>query len=303
MNYSRILDEIKAICPHSFIRLAEPMANHTFIQTGGNADIYIKPENVEEVQKITRYSFIKRIPLTILGYGTNVIIRDRGIRGIVMILDNLNEIKVYENEIKAESGASIIDVSKAALKHHLSGMEFACGIPGSVGGALMMNAGAYGGEISFVLKKAKVITMSGDLRTLDESDFQFGYRRSIFEKENYMVLEAIFQLEKGSSMQIQEKMDRFTSLRQQKQPLEYPSCGSVFKRPPNCFAGKLISDSGLQGKRIGGAEVSTKHAGFIVNVNHATSTDYLHLIQYIQETVKRKYNIEIETEVKIIGEE
>lgn len=298
-----ILDEIRAICPHTFLRLDELMANHTFIQTGGNADIYIKPENVEEVQKITRFAYFKRIPLTILGYGTNVIIRDSGIRGIVMNLDNLNEIKVHENEIKAESGASIINVSKVARNHHLSGMEFACGIPGSVGGALMMNAGAYGGEIAFVLNKAKVMTMSGDLLTLDKSDFQFGYRTSIFEKEKYMVLEAIFHLEKASLVQIQEKMDRFTSLRQQKQPLEYPSCGSVFKRPPNHFAGKLISDSGLQGKRVGGAEVSTKHAGFIVNVNHATSTDYLHLIQHIQETVKSKYNIEIETEVKIIGEE
>ncbi|MFP5110674.1 UDP-N-acetylmuramate dehydrogenase, partial [Neobacillus sp. C211] len=247
MNYSQIFDEIKEICPHAFLRLDEPMANHTFIQTGGNADIYIKPENIEEVQKVTRYSFLKRIPLTILGYGTNMIIRDKGIRGIVMNLDNLNKIKVNDNEIKAEGGASIIDVSRVALKHHLSGIEFACGIPGSVGGALIMNAGAYGGEISFVLKKSKVMTMSGKILILNELEFQFGYRTSVFEKEKYIVLEAIFSLEKADKGQIQEKVERFTFLRNEKQPLEYPSCGSVFKRPPNHFAGKLISDSGLQG--------------------------------------------------------
>ncbi|MEH7515591.1 UDP-N-acetylmuramate dehydrogenase [Gottfriedia acidiceleris] len=298
-----LLNEIRAICPQTFIRLNEPLANHTFIQTGGNADIYIKPKNVEVVQKITKYSFNNKVPLTILGNGTNVIIRDNGIRGIVMNLDELNKIKVHENEITVESGAHIIEVTKVARNHHLSGIEFACGIPGSVGGALIMNAGAYGGEIAFVLKKAKVLTMSGDLLTIDKSDFQFGYRTSIFEKERYIVLEAIFQLEKASSELIQEKMDRFTSLRQEKQPLEYPSCGSVFKRPINHFAGKLISDCGLQGKRVGGAEVSKKHAGFIVNVDLATSTDYLDLIRFIQETVKNKYKIDIETEVKILGEE
>jgi len=303
MKDSQIFDELKEICPHAFLRLAEPMASHTFIQIGGNADIYIKPENVEEAQKITRYSFLKKIPLTLLGYGTNVIIHDKGIRGIVMNLDNLNKITVYENEIKAESGVSIINVSKTALKHHLSKMEFACGIPGGVGGALIMNAGAYGGEISFVLKRAKVMTRSGKVLILNESEFQFGYRTSVFEKEKYIILEAIFNLEKADKVQIQEKMEKFTFSRNITQPLEYPSCGSVFKRPPGHFAGKLISDSGLQGKRIGGAEVSTKHAGFIVNVNHATSTDYLELIKYIQDTVKRKFNIQMETEVKIVGEE
>ncbi|MFO1443873.1 UDP-N-acetylmuramate dehydrogenase [Bacillus sp. Bva_UNVM-123] len=303
MNDSQVFDDIKEICPHAFLGLNESMANHTFIQMGGNADIYIMPKNLGEAQKITRYSFLNKIPLTILGYGTNVIIRDKGIRGIVMNLNNLNKITVSGNEIKAESGASIIDVSQTALKHHLSGMEFACGIPGSVGGALIMNAGAYGGEISFVLKRAKVMTRSGKILILSKSEFQFGYRKSVFEKEKYIVLEAILTLEKADHVEIQERMERFTSLRNKKQPLEYPSCGSVFKRPLGHFAGKLISDSGLQGIRIGGAEVSTKHAGFIVNVNHASSTDYLELIQYIQETVKRKFNVEMETEVKIVGEE
>ena len=167
----------------------------------------------------------------------------------------------------------------------------------------MMNAGAYDGEISFVLKRAKVLTRSGEYLILNDTDFQFGYRTSIFEKEMYVILEATFLLEKSDSIVIQKKMDNFTCLRKQKQPLEYPSCGSVFKRPPNQFAGKLIADSGLQGKRIGGAEVSRKHAGFIINVDHATSTDYLLLIRHIQETVKEKFGIQIETEVNILGED
>jgi UDP-N-acetylmuramate dehydrogenase len=303
MNYLKEYNELTAICPKTYIKYSEPMENHTFIQTGGIADIYIKPKHINDVQKIIRYAKMNEIPLTVLGFGTNVIIRDKGIRGIVMNLEYLNDITVNENEIIAGCGASIIDVSRTALKHSLSGLEFACGIPGSVGGALVMNAGAYGGEISYVLKNAKAITLSGDILVLNESEFEFGYRKSIFQKENYIILEATFQLINSDPAEIREKMDTFTALREEKQPLEYPSCGSVFKRPPNNFAGKLISDSGLQGTRVGGAEVSKKHAGFIVNVNHATSTDYLKLIQQVKETVKQNFDINLETEVKIIGEE
>ena len=190
-----------------------------------------------------------------------------------------------------------------ALQHQLSGLEFACGIPGSVGGAVMMNAGAYGGEISLVLKGATIMTRLGVIMYISNSDFQFGYRTSLFEEKKYIILEATFLLKRSNPSLIRKKMETYTILRKQKQPLEYPSCGSVFKRPPNQFAGKLIFDSGLQGMKIGGAEVSMKHAGFIVNVDHATSADYLVLIQYIQETVKNKYAIQLETEVKILGED
>ncbi|KXZ20537.1 UDP-N-acetylenolpyruvoylglucosamine reductase [Bacillus nakamurai] len=303
MDYFQVLMALRDINHNMYIGISEPMANHTFIQTGGKADIYVKPENEEEAKKIVKYAFNKKIPITIIGNGSNVIIRDGGIRGIVMNLDNLNTISVEENKIIAQSGASIINVSQTALSYQLSGLEFACGIPGSVGGAIKMNAGAYGGEISDVLVGAKVLTMTGDILELNKSNFQFGYRTSIFEKENFIVLEAKFRLKKDKSIYIKEKMDVFTRLRQQKQPLEYPSCGSVFKRPPNHFAGKLIVDSGLQGVRIGGAEVSNKHAGFIVNVDNATSSDYLTLIQIIKNTVKDKFSIEMETEVQIIGEQ
>ena len=298
-----LMNEIQMKCKNTSIMLSEPLWRHTFIQTGGVADVFVEPKNIEEAQMIIQYAYEKKIPLTTLGYGTNVIIKDKGIRGIVINLNYLNKITVNGQEIRAGSGARITEVSKMALQHHLSGLEFACGIPGSVGGALMMNAGAYGGEISLVLKSAKVMTLSGVIMNINDSDFQFGYRTSIFEKEKQIILEATFLLEKSNPLLIQEKMETYTFLRKKKQPLEYPSCGSVFKRPPNQFAGKLISDSGLQGMKIGGAEVSTKHAGFIVNVNHATSTDYLLLIHYIQETVKNKFAIQLETEVKILGED
>lgn len=284
------------------LKTSEALSKHTFIRLGGVADLYIQPSTTNEVQAVVAYAAKQGIPLTILGYGTNVIIRDGGIRGIVLNMNRLNAIRVDGNVIAAQCGASIIEVSRTARDHRLAGLEFACGIPGSVGGALMMNAGAYGGEVSFVLKTAKALTRSGEFLDLNEGEFDFGYRSSIFEKEHYMVLEAVFELVSDDLAAIQEKMDRFTALREDKQPLEYPSCGSVFKRPPNMFAGKLIQDSGLQGLRIGGAEVSTKHAGFIVNVDHATSTDYLNLIDHIKQTVKKQFQVELETEVKIIGE-
>ncbi len=278
------------------------MAEQTFIRMGGLADLYVQPSTMEEVQRIAELAWTYQIPLTVLGYGTNIIIRDGGIRGLVMNMNRLNEVKIDGNIITAQCGASLIEVSRTARDCRLSGLEFACGIPGSIGGALIMNAGAYGGEVSFVLKEAAALTKAGKLIRLKKGEFEFGYRSSIFEKEGHTVLEAVFQLEEGELDSIQEKMDHFTLLREQKQPLEYPSCGSVFKRPPNLFAGKLIQDSGLQGVRIGGAEVSTKHAGFIVNIDRATSTDYLQLIEHVKKTVKEKFQVELETEVKIIGE-
>jgi UDP-N-acetylmuramate dehydrogenase len=293
---------LKEVCPQLDFTVSELMADHTFIRMGGIADMYVQPSTIEEVQHIAELAYTHQIPLTVLGYGTNIIIRDGGIRGLVMNMNRLAEIQIEENIIKAQCGASLIEVSRTARDRKLSGLEFACGIPGSIGGALIMNAGAYGGEVSYVLKQATALTKTGKLITLKEGEFQFGYRSSIFEKEGHTVLEAVFQLEPADLDSIQAKMDQFTALREQKQPLEYPSCGSVFKRPPNLFAGKLIQDSGLQGYRIGGAEVSTKHAGFIVNIDHATSTDYLQLIEHVKKTVKAKFNVELETEVKIIGE-
>lgn len=298
-----IVHELEQKISRSHIIHSEALSKHTFIKTGGIADVFIKPVDINELQTVVQYAHKNDIPLTVLGKGTNVIIRDAGIRGIVVSLELLNSVSVINNTIRVGSGANIIDVSRIALNNSLSGLEFACGIPGTVGGALIMNAGAYGGEISEVLSSAKVVTMTGEFLTLKEDDFQFGYRSSVFANENLIIVEALFELKQADSRLIKAKMDENTFLRESKQPLEYPSCGSVFKRPPNYFAGKLIQDSGLQGTRIGGAEVSTKHAGFIVNVDHATSTDYIQLIRHVQKTVKDKFGVDLETEVKIIGDE
>lgn len=285
------------------VRCDETLSAYTFTKTGGEADVLVLPESYEEICDILHFAEINAIPVTILGKGSNVIIRDGGIRGIVINLLNLNEIRLEGNCIVAQCGAAIIDVSRFALKHRLTGLEFACGIPGSVGGALFMNAGAYGGETADVLDHAVVADNSGNLVRLGREKLKMGYRSSAVSENNYIALEGTFSLAPGNKEEIKKEMDRLTSLRELKQPLEYPSCGSVFKRPPGYFAGKLIQDSGLQGTRIGGVEVSTKHAGFMVNVDDGTATDYIQLIHYVQKTVKAKFNVDLHTEVRIIGED
>lgn len=210
---------------------------------------------------------------------------------------------IRDNLLYAQCGAKIIDVSRYARDKELTGLEFACGIPGTVGGALYMNAGAYGGEIKDVLHSALAINKNGQLVTLQGDELQWGYRKSVFASGEYIVLEAKFAMTSGDVLTIKAKMDELTYLRESKQPLEYPSCGSVFKRPPGRFAGQLIQESGLQGTRIGGAEVSKKHAGFIVNADNATASDYIGLIHHVRATVKDKFGVELETEVEIIGEE
>lgn len=299
----QIFLDLQGIVHPSNVRMNEPLHQYTFTKTGGKADFFVMPTNYQEVQAIYVYALNNHLPLTIVGNGSNMIIKDGGIRGIVMTLIDIASMELEGNKLTVQSGAAIIQASRYALQNSLTGLEFACGIPGSVGGALYMNAGAYGGEVSDVLQEALVITRSGELQTLKKDELELGYRSSRFSKEKLLVLEATFLLRKGEYEDIKSKMDDFTFQRESKQPLEFPSCGSVFKRPPGHFAGKLIQDSGLQGKQIGGAQVSTKHAGFIVNVGSATATDYLELIQYVQDTVKRKFDVELETEVKIIGED
>lgn len=281
----------------------ESLSKHTFTKTGGKGDIVITPESYEDVRFVYQYALKNHIPVTILGNGSNLIIKDGGIRGFVVILTKLKNITLNDNQIIAQTGAAIIDTSRFALKHCLTGLEFACGIPGSVGGALYMNAGAYGGEISQVLKSALALDNTGEFVVLKKEELELGYRKSNIEEKGVIILEATFELKPAAYDAIKAVMDDLTYKRESKQPLEYPSCGSVFKRPPGYFAGKLIQDCGLQGKQIGGAQVSTKHAGFIVNLGAATASDYLALIKHIQNTVKRKFGVELETEVRIIGED
>ncbi|WP_339302529.1 UDP-N-acetylmuramate dehydrogenase [Paenibacillus sp. FSL R5-0519] len=288
--------------PLEKVKFNEPLKNHTFIKIGGKADILIHPTTIDEITKIVEIANIHQLPLTVIGKGSNVIIKDGGIRGVTISLSHFDQIKVSGDSMIAQSGVDIIDVSRLALEHSLTGLEFACGIPGSTGGALYMNAGAYGGQIEDVVERATVITKDGTVLEIPREEMKFGYRNSLFKMDHYIILEAEFGLKKGNKEDIASKMKELTFMRESKQPLEFPSCGSVFKRPEGHFAGKLIQDCNLQGTRIGGAEISMKHAGFIVNVDHATAQDYMDLIQFIQKKVHDTFQVELETEVIFLGE-
>lgn len=298
-----LYDQLSRITSEENVMVDELIRNHTYTKLGGKADVYITPETYSEVQDIIKLANKEKVSFTMLGNGSNLIVKDGGIRGIVMNLQKLSSIWREEDKIVAQSGARIIDASRTALAESLAGLEFACGIPGSVGGALYMNAGAYGGEIKDVLESTIVVTKEGDIRTLTAAELDLDYRTSNIPDNGYIVLEATFALNKANSTDIREVMDDLTFKRESKQPLEYPSCGSVFKRPPGYFAGKLIQDSELQGTQIGGAEVSKKHAGFIVNKNNASATEYINLIRHVQKTVKEKFDVQLEREVRIIGED
>jgi UDP-N-acetylmuramate dehydrogenase len=298
----KIMNIFEHQIPLEKVKFNEPLKEHTYIKIGGNADILVHPTTIDEIKKIVEIANIHQLPLTVIGKGSNVIIKDGGIRGVTVSLSHFNQVNVSEDNIIAQSGSDIIDVSRLALDHSLTGLEFACGIPGSTGGALYMNAGAYGGQIADVVKRATVINKDGVVVEIAREEMKFGYRNSLFKMDHYIILEAEFELEKGNKDEIASKMKELTFLRESKQPLEFPSCGSVFKRPEGHFAGKLIQDCNLQGTRIGGAEISMKHAGFIVNVDHATAQDYMDLIQFIQKKVYDTFQVELETEVIFLGE-
>lgn len=296
-------DLLTEITPKKNVMVNEHLSKHTYTRLGGKADFYVTPETYEQVQDIVNLANEKELPFTMLGNGSNLIVKDGGIRGIVLNLKQLASIHIDETTIVVQSGAQIIDTSRAALAKSIAGLEFACGIPGSVGGALFMNAGAYGGEVKDVLESTVVVDKEGNLLELSADQLDLDYRTSNIPDNGYIVLEATFSMKKGNYDEIKAIMDDLTFKRESKQPLEYPSCGSVFKRPPGYFAGKLIQDSNLQGKQIGGAQVSLKHAGFIVNVDESSAKEYIDLIHFVQDTVKEKFGVSLEREVKIIGED
>jgi len=299
----QLFEQLAQIVDEEHIYPDEYLKNHTYTKLGGRADFFITPTRYEDVQNLVIFCKKSGIPLTLIGNGSNLIVRDGGIRGVVLSLKKMNAIHVEGNRVIAQSGAAIIDTSRKALEASLTGLEFACGIPGTVGGALFMNAGAYGGEIKDVLESCLVVDRNGELKTRLAEELDLSYRHSNIEEKGDIVLEATFLLKEGKYDEIKAVMDDLTYRRESKQPLEYPSCGSVFKRPPGYFAGKLIQDSNLQGVRIGGAEVSKKHAGFIVNIDNATASEYIALIEHVQKTVKEKFNVHLEREVRIIGED
>lgn len=294
---------LKEAHPNLNIKFNHALSDYSYTKTGGEADVIAFPKSKDEVKQIIDWTKEFDAPLTILGNLSNLIVKDGGIRGIVMILTDMNAISVDGHYIYAESGAGIIEVSREAYRHSLTGLEFACGIPGSVGGAVFMNAGAYEGEITDINVKIEAINREGQFLTYTNEDAEFAYRHSIFQENDNIILGVSFELQPGDQEAIKEKMDHLTELRESKQPLEYPSCGSVFKRPVGYYTGKLIQDAGLQGHRIGGAEISRKHAGFIINVGGATATDYVEMIEYIQETIWNLNSVRLETEVRIIGRE
>ena len=289
--------------PEIDILLDEPLSKYTHTLTGGPADILAFPKSIKECQDLLDYANDHSLPVTVVGNASNLIVKDGGIRGLTMILTKMNKITSHENLVVADAGAALIDVTKAAQANSLTGVEFAAGIPGSVGGAVYMNAGAYGGEIENVVVGAEVLTPDNHIIHLDHEQLDFGYRHCSVQENHQIVISATFSLETGIAEKIKKQMDHLNALRASKQPLDLPSCGSVFKRPKGYFAGKLIHDSGLQGFQIGGAQVSLKHAGFIVNVDGATATDYLKVIAHVQQTVFNKFGVHLETEVRIIGED
>lgn len=297
------IEKIQQDLSHLNIKVNEPLSNYTFTKTGGPADVLAFPSSQKEARELVEYCLAHQHPWLVLGNASNLIVRDGGIEGFVLMLTEMNQIDVHEDKIVAEAGAKLIETSREAYRASLTGLEFACGIPGSIGGAIYMNAGAYGGEIKDVFESCDVLWADGTFETLTLEQLEFSYRHSVLQERKGVVLSVTFALQQGDASAIKAQMDELTHLRESKQPLEYPSCGSVFKRPEGHFTGKLIQDAGLQGYIQGGAQISTKHAGFIVNINQATATDYVTLIRYIQEVIFEKYQVKLETEVRIIGRE
>ena len=298
-----ILKQIKEELAGIEILFNEPLKQYTYTKVGGVADYLAFPRNQYELKRIVTFANAQEIPWMVLGNSSNIIVRDSGIEGFVIMFDHFHDVRVNGYVIEAEAGAKIIDVTHVARYHSLTGFEFACGIPGSIGGAVYMNAGAYGGEIAHILQSCKVLTPEGEIKTLTAEELAFGYRHSKIQETGDVVISAKFALAPGNYDQIDQEMARLTHLRELKQPLEYPSCGSVFKRPVGHFAGQLISEAGLKGHRIGGVEVSEKHAGFMINVDHGTAKDYEDLIAHVIATVEKSAGVTLEREVRIIGKD
>ncbi len=287
-------NRLKAVFKEFYIN--EPMKNHTSFKTGGEADVYVKADSAENIIKAVDILKEENIDHIIIGNGSNLLVSDKGFKGVVIEIGSLmNKITVDGRKIYAQAGALLSSLSAAAADNGLAGLEFASGIPGSVGGAVFMNAGAYDGEIK------DVIIGADEIIRLSKDELELSYRSSVIEKKGYIVIGAEFELKEGSKEAIKEKMADFAARRRDKQPLNYPSAGSTFKRPEGYFAGKLIEDSGLKGKTIGGAQVSEKHAGFIINTGNATSSDILELMDCCIETVYNKFGVRLEPEVRFIG--
>ncbi len=290
---------MKCVGPESVLE-QEPMKLHTSMEVGGPAAYFIQPESEEALVSLVRILKEEEIPFYIKGNGSNLIVRDCGYDGVMIETTKLNRITTEGSLVTAQCGALLKEIAKETVKQSLSGFEFASGIPGSLGGAITMNAGAYDGEMKDIVKEVVLLDKDGTVVTKAGAEMDFSYRHSLCSGGDFIVLSATFLLVPGKREEIQEKIDDLSRRREEKQPLEYPSCGSTFKRPEGYFAGKLITDAGLKGFQLGGAQVSEKHAGFIINRDNASAGEILALIRKVQETVKEKFGVELVCEVKVI---
>ena len=285
------------------VRTDEPMKQHTTFRIGGAADYFVSPQTTDQIKNIIDLCKSEAMPWYVIGNGSNLLVSDSGYRGVIIQMDrNMEEIRLDGEEIHACAGALLSSVAVAARNASLTGFEFAGGIPGTIGGAAVMNAGAYGGELKDVLKEVTVMTREGEILTIPAEKMEMGYRTSIIKTAGYLVLEAVISLKKGDEEAIRATMKDLSERRTEKQPLDYPSAGSTFKRPEGYFAGKLIMDSGLRGYRVGGAQVSEKHCGFVINAGGATAEDVRSLMDHVIRVVREKYGVTLEPEVKFLGD-
>ena len=297
-------DKLNNVIAKDSILIDEPMSRHTTFRVGGPADFFVTPKAKEEVRDVIRICKEAGMPYYIIGNGSNLLVSDAGYRGVVVqIYKEMNEVKVEGDLVKAQAGALLSGIAAKALGAELSGFEFASGIPGTIGGACVMNAGAHGREMKDVLEFVTVLTGEGKIIELGRNELELGYRTSVIAKKGYIVLGAVLKLERGDGEKIKTYMDELKEKRVTKQPLEYPSAGSTFKRPEGYFAGKLIEDAGLRGFQVGGAQVSEKHCGFVINRDHATAADIMELMRQVQIRVKENSGVDLEPEVKRLGDE
>ncbi len=297
-----MIEALKQIVGENSIFENENMASHTTFKCGGNASLYIAPNSTDELVRVLEVLSNENYPYMVIGNGSNLLVKDEGYDGAIVEVDKkISEIDVRGEEIIVEAGAKLSKVATIAMENDLAGFEFAHGIPGNMGGAVVMNAGAYGGEMKDVLKWVKVVDQNGDIKTLENDELELGYRTSRVMKEKMIVLEACIKLDLGVMGDIAEVMALLMSKRKASQPLEYPSAGSTFKRPEGYFAGKLVQDAGMKGYRVGDAMVSDKHSGFVINCGNATATEVIQVIKDVQAKVKEDFGVDLEPEVRIIG--
>lgn len=299
-----VLQAIGNYVPREHISLLEPMSKHTSFRIGGPADCFVELENTKQLIGVSQYLKQAGIPFFVLGNGSNLLVSDDGYRGVILHIGQyMSKIEVDDCTIRAQAGASMAQIARAAWENGLTGLEFASGIPGTVGGGVVMNAGAYGGELCQVVVRVNVVNRDGECMELDRETMEFGYRTSVIKNHPFIVTDVVFCLQRGDRQQIRKTMDDLARKRREKQPLEFPSAGSTFKRPEGYFAGKLIMDAGLRGYQCGGARVSEKHCGFIINTGNATAQDVCDVICDVQEKVREKFHVDLETEILFLGRE